>query len=515
MHGTGIEPDVTTFTWLLVMAFAALMVVRRFKMPYTVALVVIGLIVGATHALRGVQLSRQLVFTVFLPPLLFDAAIRLPVDLLKRKWKPIAILAGPGVVVSTLFIGYAINRWVGTALLSGLLFGALISATDPISVLARFKRLNVDRRLAILVEGESLLNDGTATVLFASLLAAAVSAKVIDPTLVTIDVIRSIAGGVLIGGGVGWGISLIMAHIDDHLAEITLTVIAAFGASQLAQNVGTSGVIAVISSGIVLGYYRGEAVMSATTRAAVYSFWEYSAFVVNSILFLLIGIDVTITQLSRNVAAIGIAIGIVIVARAIVVYSTGLLLRWSSAGVPAAWLHVLNLAGLRGALAIALALSLPAKQPGANTIVAMTYGVVLFTLLPQGLSIGLVLERMGLVGREEAGKDYERVVTMHQAKVAGMAELEKMREEGLASQRLYLEFAQRARTEIQETAKDLEECQEEHGEMMEEQRREIRHRLLAAQQNAIRQALLSGVASDDTARELISQLYLEYGDQGE
>lgn len=512
MRGSGIAPDITTITWLLILAFAALMVVRRFKLPYTVALVVIGLLVGATHTLKGFQLSRQLVFTVFLPPLLFDAAIRLPVDLLKRAWQPIAILAGPGVVASTLIIGYAVYYWVGIPLLPALLFGALISATDPISVLARFKRMNVDRKLAMIVEGESLLNDGTATVLFMSLLAATAYAKPIDPTTITIDVVRAVAGGVLIGGGLGYGISLIMAHLDDHLAEITLTAIAAFGASQLSQSVGTSGVIAVISSGIVLGYYRGETVMSATTRAAVYSFWEYFAFVVNSILFLLIGIDVTILQLMRNLVPVGIAIGVVIAARAIVVYATGLALAKTSSRIPLKWLHVLNIAGLRGALAIALALSLPRQLSGANVIVPMTYGIVLFTLLPQGLSISWMLKRMELVGEEETGREYERLATLHQARLPGMAELEKMRVEGLVPQRIYDEFAHKMKTEVQETERALDKCQQERGEMLEEQMREVRQHLLAAQQNAIRQAMLSAVTSDVTARELLADLYEEYGE---
>ena len=509
-----IEIDIATGLWLLVVAFGAMMVVRRTKLPYTVALVVAGLVIGSTH-LRVFHLSYELVFAVFLPPLLFDAAIRLPVDMLKRNWKIIALLAVPGVITSTLLVACATHYWVKLALPTALLFGALISATDPISVLALFKSVGVEKRLSILVEGESLFNDGTAAVLYASFVAAMVAGRTLDAGDMGFGFVKAIAGGALVGGGIGWGISLVMARIDDHLVEITLTTIAAYGAAMTAEAFGTSGVISVISSGIVLGYYRSEAAMSATTRAAVYSFWEYIAFVINSFLFLLIGIDVKVKGIAHYIVPVLVAIGVVIAARAIVVYLTGAALSRSTSRIPLKWQHVLNWGGLRGAIAIALALGLPRTLPGRDVVLAMTYGVVLWTLLPQGLSIGWFLKKLGLAGREEAEEAYGRIVAETMANRAGLDELEKLQAEIVLPKHVHDELADKIRAEISDLERQRRELHAEYGAMLEDQLRKAKLRLLAARQNAVRRAEEMGLVSGDTARDLIARDQEEYGNSSE
>lgn len=513
--GNTIQLDVTTVLWLLIVAFGAMMVVRRTRLPYTMALVLSGLAVGATHLLEVFHLSYELVFAVFLPPLLFDAAIRLPVELLKRNWKPVALLAAPGVIASTVLVGYAVHYWVGISLLTAFAFGALISATDPVSVLALFRSMKTDKRLSILVEGESLFNDGTAAVLYASLVTAIALGLTPSAGAISLGFARAIVGGAIVGGGVGWGISLIMARLDDHLVEITLTTIAAYGASLLAEAFGSSGVISVISSGIVLGYYRSEAAMSATTRAAVYSFWEYVAFVINSILFLLIGIDVTITRMAHNLIPMGIAVGTVIVVRAIVVYSTGAAVSRSMSRIPAKWQHVLNWGGLRGALAIALALGLPRDVPGRDVVLAMTYGVVLWTLLAQGLTMSWLLRKLGLAGREEAGEEYGRIATQLLANRASLAEIDQLRRERLVSPRVLSDLEAELRTETEKLEEELEDVQDRSGDVLQEQKREACLRLQAAQHNAIRESFESGLVSSATARELETENARRYGERDE
>lgn len=513
MHRGTIELDVITALWLLIIAFGAMMVVRRTKVPYTVALVVAGLLVGSTHLLKIFYLSKELVFAVFLPPLLFDAAIRLPVGLLKRNWKPVALLAVPGVVASTFIVGYAGHMWAGLSLMAALTFGALISATDPVSVLSLFKSLKVERRLSILVEGESLFNDGTAAVLYASLLGALIAGKAAAPAEIGLAFARAIVTGVLVGGGIGWLVSLIMARLDDHLVEITLTTIAAYGSSLLAEAFGASGVISVISAGIVLGYYRSEAAMSATTQAAVYSFWEYVAFAINSFLFLLIGIDVTIAHMAQHIAPMIIAVAAAAAARVLVVYSAGAVLSGSYSRIPFKWQHVLNFGGLRGALAIALALGLPPDLPGRDTILAMTYAVVLWTLLPQGLSMGWILKKLGLAGKEEGPEEYGRVVTRLLSNRAGLKELDKLRSESVVSRRVYDELFEHLSARIGELEQHLEKVHEEYGAMTNEERREVKLRILAARSNAIRDALESGIISESAARELQEDNLDEYSEK--
>jgi CPA1 family monovalent cation:H+ antiporter len=377
-------------------------------------------------------------------------------------------------------------------------------------VLALFKSLKVHTRLSIIVEGESLFNDGIAAVLYTALLAALVVNRTAGAGEIGLGFGRAIVGGVLIGGGIGWGISIIMSHINDHLIEITLTTIAAYGASLMADTLGTSGVISVISSGIVLGYYRGEASMSATTRAAVYSFWEYIAFAINSLLFLLIGIDVTIPSMTRNITPMFIAIAVVLFARMAVVYLTGAMLSPTASAISLKWQNVLVWGGLRGALAIALALGLPRDLPGRDVVLAMTYGVVLWTILPQGLSMGWFLKKLGLAGAREVSDDYGRIVTQLLADRAALKEIENMGEEHTISRRIYAEITTDLRMEIASLEQQLEDMQEGMAEMTAEQRREAYRRLIAAQQNAMRHAWETGIASDDTISELIARLYERY-----
>lgn len=514
MQGSVVRFDVGTVIWLLIISFVAMLVARRARLPYTVTLVIAGLLVGVLHVLEAFHLSYGLVFAVFLPPLLFDAAIRLPVELLKRNWKPVFVLAVPGVVLSTLLVGYATHYWVGLSIPLALLFGSLISATDPISVIALFRSMKVDRRLSIIMEGESLFNDGTAAVLYASLIAAVTAGLAIDARAIGIDFMRSIVGGVILGAGIGYGISLIMSRINDHLIEITLTTVAAYGPSLFAEVLGTSGVIAVISSGVVLGYYRGEAVMSATTQAAVYSFWEYVSFAINSILFLLIGIDVTATRMTPNIIPMIVAIIAVGVTRALVVYLTGALFALSKPlnRIPLSWQHVLNWGGLRGALAIALALGIPRSVDGRDTLLAMTYAVVLWTLLPQGLSIGWLLSKLGLAAGRVISDEYESLITNLAANRAGLAELDKLRDNNMISQRVYSEMAERLRTRMAEMEKRIDQLEEQSSDLLDEQRHRARMRILAAEQNAIRQAADLGLASEDTARDLISKKYEHYAE---
>jgi len=510
---SGIQQHVITILWLLIFAFVAMMLVRRTKLPYTIALVIVGLIVGATHAISTVHLSYGLVFTVLLPPLLFDTAIRLPVERLKRRWEPIAILVVPGVVASMLLVGNAINYWVGLGLTLSLLFGAIISATDPASVIALLRSMRVDERLSAILEGESLFNDGTAAVLYTSLLTALTTSQSASAGQITVDFIKMSIGGAVIGGAIGYGISIIMAHIDDHLLEITLTTIAAYGASLLAVTLDTSGVIAVISSGIVLGYYRGGTVMSATTQAAVYSFWEYAGFVVSSLLFLLVGIDVTTTGLAKNLGPVWIAIGVAVAARAIVAYLTGAVMSRSLQPIPLKWQHVLNWGGLRGALAIALALGIPAGLPGRSIVVAMTYGVVLWTLLPQGLSIGWLLNRLGLAGRAEAEEEYGRVVAQIMADRAALDELTKLETESILPRHLVDTLSDRLWFEIDELEQKRHELHEQYGEMVEGLLKRARRRMLAARHNAIRRAQEMGLISDTTTRDLQEENIRRYGER--
>jgi CPA1 family monovalent cation:H+ antiporter len=291
--------------------------------------------------------------------------------------------------------------WVLAAPLTVMLvFGALVSATDPVSVLATFRSLGAPRRLTYVVEGESLFNDGTAIVLFRILLALmlagqlAVGAAIWEFAWVS-------AGGILVGLLLGWLISRVVAHLDDYLVETMLTAILAYGSFALAEQLHVSGVLAVVAAGVVAGNV-GLAHMSPTTRVGLSSFWDFATFVANSFVFLLIGLAVDLPTLLANLRPIGWAVAAVLLARLVVVYPFSRPFDRMLGPMPLAWRHVLFWGGLRGAIALALALSLPASLgPWQETLRAMAFGVVLFTLLVQGTTIGPLLRRLGLVERPE------------------------------------------------------------------------------------------------------------------
>ncbi|MDB5099137.1 MAG: Na+ antiporter [Cyanobacteria bacterium RYN_339] len=385
----------TVFVTLMVTASIVAMVARRFKLPYALALVVTGLAIGFWHLMPQAQLDPQTLFTLFLPPLLFEASINLPGGQLRADWKPIGAFALVGTILSTGLVGAAVAWGFGIPLPVALVFGALISPTDPISVIAVLKQLGVNPRLALIVEAESLFNDGVAVVVFLVLLGSAMGQ---DATV--LGVVGRFAwvmlGGIAVGGLVGWAASRATKDFDDHLLEIMLTTIVAFGAYLLAEAMHVSGVIAVVAGGLVVGNYGMRTAMSEQSRVAVHAFWEYAAFVVNSIVFLLIGIQACQVAWWTHWELVLGATAAIMAARAICIYGLALPLKAVGAGLPPSWQHLLVWGSLRGALSMALALGLPPAFPFREQVISMTFGYVLFSLLAQGLTVGKLITRLGL-----------------------------------------------------------------------------------------------------------------------
>ncbi len=402
------------FIILFCVATAVAMVVRRYQMPYTVALVLAGVAIGTLGVVEAPHLTKELLFAVFLPGLLFEAAFHLDFGRFRQNEKTILSLAVPGVVAAIAITG-ALTTWVvqGLALDPtftlplGMVFGALVAATDPIAVVALFRSLSVPRRLSVLVEGESLLNDGTAIVFFTLILSYVTGEAPTTGSLV-VSFLKTTIGGALIGLAVGALASQVTKRVDEPAIEITLTVIAAYGSFVLAEQYHLSGVIATVAAGMVCGNYGRRYGMSPTTRIAVESFWEYIAFALNSMVFLLLGFDASLSALGgywREILAAG---GAVIAARFGVVYAVTGLLRGTSERVPRNWTGVLAWGGVRGALSIVLALGLPRDLPHRDQLVTMTIGVVLLSILLQGLTMAPLLRWLGLVKASEGALSFDR-----------------------------------------------------------------------------------------------------------
>ncbi len=392
-------------TWLLIASLIGILV-KRLKMPYTVGLVLIGLLLAIVIPVvrdRPEIISPQeiktflvpnLILALLVPPLVFEAAFHVNAQELRKELKIVLTYAIPGVALTMVLVGLVVAWGTDLSLPVALVFGALIAATDPVAVVALFRSLGAPKRLLMLLEGESLFNDGTAIVLFHSMLAIVASGhfKLVQNL---IDFIKVAAGGLLIGWLVGWLIAQLLKRVDDHLLEISLSLVAAYGAYLIAESFHLSGVLGVVAAGLLSGNVGAQA-MSETTKEKLNNFWEYAAFLANTFVFLLIGLMIDLSTVLSNIGAILLAIVAVLFARAVVIYGFSRFFK----DIPTNTQHVLFWGGLRGAVSLALALSLTVEElgPGLELLQAMAFGVVLFTLLVQGTTMAPMLRRLKLIG---------------------------------------------------------------------------------------------------------------------
>jgi len=380
-------------------------VTQRIRVPYTAALLLVGVGLGAMHIVELPHLTKALLFALFLPGLLFEAAYHLEVRELRENAWAIGALAVPGVVVAIALT--ALLLMAGAALLgagaevgwtTALIFGGVIAATDPVAVTALFREVAAPRRLHVLVESESLLNDGT-SIVFLTLMLSYFAGEAPTATALVIGFAQIAGGGAIVGLVIGWGISRIRTRLDDAAIEITLTTIAAYGAFVLAEQFHCSGVIATVAAGVVCGQTGRHHPMTAGTREAVDSFWEWLAFALNSAVFLLLGAELSGSAFLREWPLILVGALAALGGRAVVVGAVGLLLGRTRERIPRAWSVVLVWGGLRGALSLVLALAIPAGLGNRPLIVALTAGTVTLSLVGQRATMPALLRRLGIVGR--------------------------------------------------------------------------------------------------------------------
>lgn len=486
------------------------MAAKWVRVPYTLMLVIVGLIITPMHFLPAVHISPELILLIFLPALLFDAAWNLKLDHLRENLLPILTLAVVGVCLSVGVIGAVLHFGAAIAWQGSLLFGAMISATDPVSVLAIFKKLKLPTRLTTVLEGESLFNDGTAVVVFRIVLGIAIGATFSSTGGLVLGSVREffavVLGGAAVGAIIGLVASTLTSYFDDHLLEITLTTIAAYGSFLGAEALHVSPVIAVLLAGLIIGNFGRRTGMSPSTQVAVSSFWEYAAFVVNSLVFLLIGMEMELPKLIENIAPIGWAVLAMLCARAIAVYGLIPFTNRFTLPVPVRWQHVLVWGGLRGSLSMALALSLPASFAGRSQLVIMVFGVVIFSLLVQGLTISPLLRWLGFTQPEPMLKDYELVHAQLLGDTAALAELDDLQARGMITDRVY----QALRSEVADSQQELRRRAAELGEVEqiveEQQVRRIRHHLTDVRKARFRELLREGILSNAVYEELEEEL---------
>ena len=489
------------FLLLILIALFVSVIAKRLRLPYTVGLVIIGLgLTFFSSSVSDMEISPELIMGIFVPPLLFEASFHIRLDDLKRDFGLIMILAIPGVIITTLLVGTAIQWGTGVTMTTALVFGALIAATDPVAVVALFKQLGVPKRLQILLEGESLFNDGTAIVMFGLMLDIASKGEfVLSQSL--FDFVRVAGGGVFIGAILGFFAAQAFRPIDDPLVETAITTILAFSAYLLAEDAHVSGVLAVVVAGIVSGNI-GPRGMSPTTRIAVNNFWEYGAFLANSLVFLIIGLTIDLQMLIDNWQAIGVAILATLGARFVRIYG----FSYFAKDIKKEWKHILYWGGLRGAIVLALALSIPSGFPERERLLAMAFGVVLFTLLVQGFSMGYLVEKVGLVKRAESHIEYERRHARFVSNRSAFEHLEEMSKEGLLSDHIWQHMKSIFQKRENFLAHSLQDFLAKNPSLEIEELDTARDEALRVQRSALDTLFRDGVISEDIHEELISEV---------
>lgn len=487
---------------LLLLATVVAWLANFLRIPYTVALVVAGLLITYQTEV-DFEVTSDLIMGLFIPPLVFEAAFHIELRVLKENLTTILILAVPGVILSTLIVGGVVSYGSDISLGEAIVFGSLISATDPVAVVSLFRTLGVSHRLATIIEGESLLNDGTAIVVFNLALLACMSGK-FDPISGIIGFLKVSLLGALIGAVLGWIGAKAIARLDDYFIEITITTVIAYGSYLCAEYFHVSGVLSVVAAGILSGNY-GPRGMSPTTKIVLFNFWEYAAFLANSFVFLFIGLKINITNLIENINAIILAVIAILVSRAIVCYVLSWFIPRIGGYLPGSWRHVLFWGGLRGAISLALALTLPSKLPHQSALQTMAFGVVLFTLLCQGTTIKLLLNKLGLSDKPKRKIARETKWGKLFALRAGHQRLKELHKEGVFSEELWgaisIEYEEAEKALSKDVVKVFSDYPELEREIMLQARREA----LRAERSALSEALRRGLLSDEVYKELLEE----------
>ncbi len=378
-----------TLAVFLGIALLAALVSRKVKTPYTTLLVIVGLALSVTPgnlfspivALFNSLVNGGLFIGLVLPPILFESIMSVRSSDFRAVYRPALLMATVGVVIATVVVGVVLWKVVGLDPLVSFFFAALIAPTDVATVLEIFARVEVPSRLATLVEMESIFNDATGIAIFTIVLTSAAESTV-KPFAAVVDFAYVLGGGVLVGLAVAWGARQIQRQIDDSVTQVVLTLVAVYGAYGIASVLGTSGLIAVAMTGLFYGNSIMLRMGSARIAQATGDFWEILAFIANAVAFFFIGVSTNFYQLAVGFGAVLVAYGVVVMARITSVYPILSLTRVGGSFMPASWMNVATLGGMRGALAIVLVSVVPSSSRA--QVATLAFGVVMLSILLQG-----------------------------------------------------------------------------------------------------------------------------------
>ncbi|MBI4868157.1 MAG: cation:proton antiporter [Candidatus Wallbacteria bacterium] len=500
----------TVDSLLILLALAAVVAigVRRIKIPYGTALLVCGLVAGQLDLVSGIGLDPSVVFYVFLPTLLFQAAVTTDVAPLARMGWTVGFLLVVGIPTTVFASGTLAHYLLGLPWATALLFAALTAPSDIAAVISILREMRVPPRLAALMEGESLFIDGIALLLYSTLLGVVLQpARTTDPVELVARFVWLALGGAMLGGAAGYVVSRVMREIKDHLVEVLLTSILAYGAYVAAEQLEVSSSIAVVTAGLVVGNYGLKHTISPTTQLTLMGFWDYSAFVVNSLLFLMCGLRVPLPSLRHFEAPILLAYLALHAGRTLCVLLCYAVTHRSRDGrLPRSWLPVMVWGNFYGSLSVALALALPAAVPERGTLVAVTFGVVLLSLVLQGVSLRWLIAWLKLAQLPGFKVEFDTYYGRMLAARGAQDELKRLHGQGLISREVYTHLRSRYQVKASRTERQLKLLYEKNRELEDREYQAVAAQMLRLERSLVTNAMRDRLLSEEAGAALLTEI---------
>ena len=514
---------------LLVSVAGLVLLSYTLNVPYPIFLVLGGLALGFVPGIPKLELEPELVLLIFLPPLLYSAAFFSSLRELQANLRPIGLLS-IGLVVLTMVVVAGVAHWaVGLSWPVAFVLGAIISPTDPVAATATAERLGVPRRIVTVLEGESLINDGTGLVLYRTALGVAMG-EAFSFLDVGVRFVGNVVGGIAIGLAVGVLIAALRRRIKEPLVEITITLFTPYAAYLPAEELGASGVLAAVTAGIYLGWHAPR-LTSPSTRLQSFSVWNVLTFLLNSILFILMGLQLPaileeppggpVTTLALDAVLVCLA---AIVIRFAWVFPVTYIprkfsrrLRQQDPSPPWQNVTVIAYAGMRGAVSLAAALALPFALPDRDLVIFLTFSVIFVTLVVQGLTLPPLIRWLDL--QDDSAPEEEETIARLQAAEAALERIEELEDE----EWVYEDTAQRMRDlydyrRRRFTARqsgddgavgDVDGSGEEDYEARSEAFKRFRRELIEAERETLLRLRSEGKIGDEVMRQIERDLDLE------
>ena len=518
---TGIEGQLWALLALFgIAAVVSVIAARDARIQYTIGLVVTGLLVAAVGPPVPDPITSEFILLVLLPALIFRDAVTIDAGALRANLAPILLLAVVGFCCSIALVAVASHALLGFPLAVAILFGAILMPTDPVSVVAIFEELDVPERLTLLVEGESLLNDGVAIVVYSTVLgvlearaAGAGPAPLSDPVELLLDVSAGIAvafvGGVVVGAAAGYLAATVVAAADDQLTAVIVSVLTAYGVYLLLHQFGASGVIGTLAAGLVLGAENGHADIAPEIHFSIGFAWDIVAVLANTIVFVAIGLITPVDLLLAYVPAIAAVIVIAFLARAVVVYPLLELYNWwQTQSIPHTFQHVLAWSGIHASVSVALALDAREQLPAAlaDEFTALLFGVAAFTLVVNGTTMPRLVAWLDLSRDDPHRRLYDALVGRLHGVDAALETADSLLEDDDMPESVHVEITEAYRNERATLVDATERLLRAYPDLKAHERRRSQRRVLLAEHEAIKRATQQAEIRGDVGEQLLADI---------